>query len=84
MNLKVFVSYNCEPCLEFLTTLDLLGVAYEVVDLVENPEEGLKYDIRGVPTIIGENDSKEIGRKVGSLSEINLNNWLKKINEIKQ
>jgi thioredoxin 1 len=58
----------CQPCKSLARTLDLQGINIEAVDIDENREMAMKYNIRGVPTIlILDDDGVEVERIVGAM-----------------
>lgn len=58
----------CRPCKSLARTLVQQGINIEAVDIDENTEMAVKYNIRGVPTIlILEDDGTEVDRYVGSM-----------------
>ena len=61
-----FYSPTCQPC----KVVDLLfksqGIKYTDINVAEDQEMAVKYNVRGVPTvIIIDDDGKEIQRAVG-------------------
>lgn len=61
-----FYSPTCQPC----KVVDLLfksrGIEYTDINVAEDQEMAIKYNVRGVPTVIVVDDNgKEIQRAVG-------------------
>ena len=58
----------CQPCKSLARSLDLQGIKIEAVDIDENREMAIKYNIRGVPTIlILDDNGAEVERIVGAM-----------------
>lgn len=58
----------CQPCKSLTRTLTQQGINIEAIDIDENTEMAVKYNIRGVPTIlILDDDGKEVDRYVGAM-----------------
>lgn len=67
----------CQPCKMLTRTLEDLktDIPIEVVDIDENRDLAVTYGVRGVPTMIMLDNGVEVKRKVGMMSESDLNNF---------
>jgi thioredoxin-like negative regulator of GroEL len=68
----------CNPCQQLEITLEgqELPCEFESVNIDEFPEIATKYAIRGVPTLVLFNDTKEISRISGAKSLSEIKGWL--------
>lgn len=74
LKLKYFSANWCGPCKmtkPIITELGnkFSGVEVEFVDVDENPDEAIKYQVRSIPTIVFERSDLELERLVGSHSK---------------
>ncbi len=79
--LKVSAEW-CSPCKQLQKVIDNAGdkipVEIENIDLDEDSKTAMKYNVRGVPTLILVDDTgNEIKRNVGMMTEDKLLEWLK-------
>jgi len=77
--LVVFSTKTCAYCHalnKVLSANNREDVTYLTIDLDQFPDLGKVYQIRSVPTLILFNITKPIARINGSMSGIQLNNWL--------
>lgn len=82
MKLLKFSMIGCLPCNElqqiFDRASDKIYIDVQNIDIDEDTETSLKYNIRGVPTLIlVDNGGNEIKRIVGMVTEEKLLEWLK-------
>ena len=79
MKLLKFSANWCRPCGQLADALVEAGVEapIEVVDVDQDPEKTKEFAVRGVPTmILLSDDGKEVTRKVGALSPLQVQTWL--------
>ena len=79
MKLIKFGAAWCNPCLSVdknLESVNLDGYQLEKLDVDVETDLASKYNIRGVPTLIVVDGDKELGRKVGTLSTAQIQQWL--------
>lgn len=79
---KVLVDFYaewCGPCKmltpiinEAATNLDSKGVKVIKVDVDQHSDLAIKYNIRGIPTVLVLNDGQEINRRSGVMTEAQL------------
>ena len=74
INIKYFSASWCGPCKVTKPIISELknevsGLTVDFIDVDENYEESLKYQIRSVPTIILERSGLEVDRIIGSHSK---------------
>lgn len=79
--LKMSASW-CLPCKSLAQMLDKakskITIEIEDIDIDDQPELAMQYNVRGVPTLILVDDSgNEIKRNVGMITEERLLEWLK-------
>lgn len=75
IKVKRFTAEWCSPCRALAPIIEEIkqknsDIAFETVDIDENPELVSKYGIRGIPVIIVENNGVETNRFVGVQSKI--------------
>ena len=69
---KYFSAPWCEPCKLFkpiMEELSLQGYNIKFINGDENKKEAIKYNIRSIPTVVIEQDGKEINRLLGVQSK---------------
>ena len=71
-----FTASWCQPCKALAATLEQINspLPIEVIDIDENTEMAIKYNVRGVPTLIivdeeGEVKDRMVGVKAKNLVE---------------
>lgn len=52
------------------------GVTITEIDIDQEPELGMKYGIRALPTMVKLVDGKEVGRQLGVTSPTRLQEWI--------
>lgn len=73
----------CGPCRQLSPIVDELAkelagkLEVYKCNIDENPETPSKYAVRGIPTLMIFKDGKLIDTKVGALSKMALNDWIK-------
>jgi thioredoxin 1 len=68
-----FSAVWCGPCRALKPTFDqvrsqIADVAYEEIDVDNDPSSTIKYNIHSVPTIVIERDGQEVFRTKGAVS----------------
>lgn len=74
----------CGPCQQLKKIIDGMDSSVPIVEVNvdEAPEMASQYKIRGVPTLLAINeDSQEISRKVGMITEQTLKDWLNTVSD---
>lgn len=72
----------CGPCHAMEPVMDKVlpnfkdKVVLKKVNVDQNQAESAKYGVLSIPTYVIEKDGKEVSRKVGWMSELDLTNWL--------
>ena len=69
----------CQPCKALagnMKYVDFGDVQVEEVDIDEQMDKAVSYRVRGVPTLVLEEDGKEIKRKVGTMTLEELNQFV--------
>ena len=67
----------CAGCKVVDQQLDRLGLVVEQVDIDSQPDEGKKYSLRSIPTMIKiDSDGKEVSRLIGAQSDAKLIEFL--------
>ena len=57
---------NCNPCKMVSNSLNEVGVAYETVDVSQEPEVAAQFEVMGVPvTILLNVQEEEVNRSIG-------------------
>lgn len=70
----------CQPCKSLsknIKFVDLSELEFVEIDIDEDAETSLKYKIRGVPTLVLEEDGKEIRRKSGVMMANEIEEFIK-------
>ena len=73
-----FAASWCQPCKMLSKTIEGMEIdtPIEEIDIDENQELTVKYQVRGVPTLVMVDDDKEVKRISGALSTKQLEEWL--------
>lgn len=74
-----FYTKSCGPCQALsmsLLDVDMTGVDLIEVDVDQAPEFAQKYNVRGVPTLVLEDEGIEIRRIVGNKSVAELQKFV--------
>lgn len=81
MKLLKFSASWCGPCK--MLSMTIAGIKNEIsypieeIDIDENNDMAQKFSIRGVPTLVlVDNNNKEVKRKVGALTAVELKTFL--------
>lgn len=80
MKVLKFSAGWCSPCKMLQHIIDGVDSPLEIenIDIDDKPEVAMKYNVRGVPTMIMvTDDGSEIKRNVGMLTKEKLLEWLK-------
>lgn len=77
MKIIKFYSDTCGPCKVLDSNLKKAGIDYESINANSDENDTLveKYKIRAVPTLIKEENGKEIARHIGIMTEEQLKHW---------
>tara|TARA_B100000073_G_scaffold333430_1_gene324887 strand:- start:124 stop:366 length:243 start_codon:yes stop_codon:yes gene_type:complete len=70
--MKYFSAVWCGPCKSFKPVMNEIageGHSVQFVDIDQSQELAQQYNVRSVPTVIIEEDGKEINRIVGAVSK---------------
>ena len=70
--MKYFSAVWCGPCKAFKPVMNEIageGHSVQFVDIDQSQELAQQYNVRSVPTVIIEEDGKEINRIVGAVSK---------------
>ena len=80
MKVLKFEASWCGPCKALSKVLEGAAGKYtteiQVVDIDVDPELAKQYGVRGVPTMVKVDGDKEVGRKVGLMTEPQLLEFL--------
>ena len=87
INISHFTAEWCSPCKQLTSIINELisenpSLNYKKIDVDQNQELALKYDIRAVPVIIFESNGIERNRVVGLTTKHNLKNIIENIWEL--
>jgi len=78
--LKFYADW-CGPCKVLTTNLEKAGVEYEAIDIEENRDVCITYNIRSIPVFIALDDNdKEINRFVGIKTPTAIKQWIDSLN----
>lgn len=47
-----FMSKGCAPCAAVGNVLDSMGIEHDTIDIAEDIEKAIEYQVRSVPTIL--------------------------------
>jgi thioredoxin 1 len=84
LKLVDFTAVWCPPCQMMKPVFaelekELAGrVAFEAVDVDNNPERAKHYGVMSVPTFVLEKDGTEVGRLIGAQPKEEMKTWLNK------
>ena len=78
---KYFTATWCGPCKAFAPIFDKIaekveGASFFSINVDENKDLALGYSVKTIPTVVKFFNGKEVDRKVGSLSDVDLLNWV--------
>lgn len=73
-----FTASWCQPCKQLAMNLEgaTIDLPIEVIDIDDNQELSVKYQVRSVPTLVMIDDDVEVKRSVGLLSTKQLEEWV--------
>ena len=73
-----FAASWCQPCKMLSKTIEGMTIEtpIEEIDIDDNQELAVEYQVRGVPTLVMLDDDKEVKRTTGALSTKQLEEWL--------
>ena len=80
MKLLKFSASWCQPCKMLTTIIDNIDLPYDMdsIDIDEQTEMAMKYNVRGVPTLVLVDDvGNEVKRNVGMITRDKLLEWIK-------
>ena len=80
MKLLKFSASWCQPCKMLTTITENMDLPYDMdsIDIDEQTEMAMKYNVRGVPTLVLVDDvGNEVKRNVGMITRDKLLEWLK-------
>lgn len=68
----------CQPCKMLSRVIEDMTIEtpIEEIDIDDNQELAVEYQVRGVPTLVMLDDDKEVKRISGALSTKQLEEWL--------
>lgn len=82
----------CAPCKAMAPTIKSLKEKYDTIegsnvniieiDVDENPELGEKYKVKNIPTVVFVKDGEMVQKKVGVLSEAQIEEIIKELSKI--
>ena len=75
-----FTASWCGPCRTMAPAMERLraaGYPLQIVDVDQSPQVAKRYGVTHLPTILLVQDGKEIGRRVGARSYVELVRWFK-------
>jgi thioredoxin 1 len=84
VNILHFTAEWCGPCKQLTPIINELisenpSLRYKKIDVDQNNELSLKYNVRSIPTIIFELNGTELNRVVGLTTKHNLKNIIDNI-----
>lgn len=86
LTLMQFKASWCGPCNAMEPTMEKLkedsSIIVSVVDIEDNPQVRLDYQIRSIPVFVLIKDRVEIARKVGSASLSDMQEWLNEFRDV--
>lgn len=73
-----FTASWCQPCKMLAKNLESVNtdLPIEVVDIDEDTEKAISYNVRGVPTLVMIDGDTEVKRVTGMISLKQLEDWL--------
>ena len=81
MKFYKFYADWCGPCRVLTNTLDKAQIEYKPINVDENEELVIKYDIRTIPVFMAVNDDgAEIDRFIGVKSADAIKQWINSLN----
>ena len=71
--LIIFTSPACAPCAQLKRTIEQAslpeGMTYREIDVEKNPQEAMRYGVRGLPTtVVADADGYPIAMYTGAMS----------------
>lgn len=75
MKILKFFSKTCGPCKVLSKNLREANIDVEEVDIQENQELAMKYNIRSVPTLIKVEGDQVLDRFTGIMNATQLKDW---------
>lgn len=86
LTLMQFKAEWCGPCKAMQPTVEKLkedeGLIISVVDIDNNPQVRLDYQIRSIPAFVLIKDRVEVARKIGSASLSDMQEWINEFRDI--
>jgi thioredoxin 1 len=84
INILHFTAEWCSPCKQLTPIINELisenpSLRYKKIDVDQNQELSLKYNVRSIPAIIFESNGTELSRVVGLTTKHNLKNIIDNI-----
>lgn len=80
MKILYFSATWCGPCKSLAPIINEIAtsnnISIEKIDIDENPNLVKDYSIRSVPTLIFEENNKELGRNIGFANKAKLQNLI--------
>lgn len=82
LTLMKFYADWCGPCSAMLPTMENLKeefkdqVIFSDINIEDNPQVRLDYQIRSIPAFILLKDRKEVARKIGSANLSDMQEWI--------
>ena len=82
MQLVVFTSQSCAPCAQLKRSIEQVslpeGMTYLEVDVEQNPQEAMRYAVRGLPTtVVADADGYTIAMYTGAMSVSALEDFIR-------
>jgi len=81
LTLLKFEASWCAPCKAMNAIVDQIKADNDQlivtrIDVDENPQERINYNVRSIPTFVLVKEGKEISRKTGQLSVSAMKDWI--------
>ena len=72
-----FTASWCQPCKMLAKNLETanIEIPIEVIDIDEDQEKAIEYQVRSVPTLVMVENDTEVKRNVGVISTKQLEEW---------
>lgn len=72
-----FTASWCQPCKMLAKNLETANIEtpIEVIDIDEDQEKAIEYQVRSVPTLVMVENDTEVKRNVGLISTKQLEEW---------